>query len=151
YLSSTPLVLQHPRLSRRLGRVHFREDRPNKGGARSCLQTVAACPKKSAMQQLPTAEEQEWLIKALADLIGNCGSTQFVAMPIVEPTPAFFPDKWSFSVDGLDRVVRRLMQYAGLKLDPVLVTFSTDEETNTVCRTVAGAYFGTKNGCCRFG
>ena len=76
------------------------------------------------MRYLPTEDERRWLIDRLAGLLRNLGSEHFVSAAIVEPTPRFFPDRWSFSHEGLDRLVRRLMQYARLgDLDVEITTF----------------------------
>src|SRR5262249_42632540 len=77
-------------------------------------------------------------------------------MPIVEPTPKFFPDKWTFTPRGLDRVVRRLMQYARLgDMDLELATFTQREaayrrdDGQHVCNWAAGAFLGIDgNKCC---
>src|SRR5215831_21207691 len=106
------------------------------------------------VQYLPTTEEQAWLIRAVAELVRKCGHDQFVSMPIVEPTRHFFPDRWTFSPRGLDRVVRRLMQYAQLSdLDLQLLTFSETEKQKSDgkpydCRSVAGASLKIDAGKC---
>ena len=110
---------------------------------------------KRLVQYLPTPEEQEWLLDGLALLIEKRGHGHFVTMPIVEPTPAYFPDRWNFSPVGLDRVVRRLMQYANLTdLQPRLLTFvQATQERDTgqgayACHTVAGAFLGIDGQTC---
>jgi hypothetical protein len=107
------------------------------------------------VQYLPTPEEQEWLLDALALLIKKRGHGHFVIMPIVEPSPACFPDRWNFSPVGLDRVVRRLMQYAKLtELQPRLLTFNqAAQDRNTDqgaygCKTAAGAFLGINSQTC---
>ena len=109
------------------------------------------------MRYLPTDTEQRWLIDRLVDLIGDCGHDHYTRSPIVEPTPKFFPDPWSFSHKGLDRMVRRLMQYAGLgELDVGICTF--EEVPSWVGGTqpqmeqsVAGLFLGINKGYCLFG
>ena len=66
------------------------------------------------MEYLPAPEQRTWLENALADLLRQSGMHTFVSMPLVEPTPRFFPDRWEDPLEGYDRVTRRLMQYAGL-------------------------------------
>jgi len=105
---------------------------------------------------LPTPDQQAWLIEALAEIIRNRGSRQFLSMPLLEPTPRFFPDPWSFSPEGLDRVVRRLMQYADLgELDVNVGTFSDPglavaDRGFRHSRSVAGAFLGLREGCAYF-
>ncbi len=107
------------------------------------------------MQYLPTGEERAWLIRALGDLINKQGHDPFVSMPIVEPSPKFFPDKWTFTLRGLDRLVRRLMQYARLDdMDPQLATFSetnmvhSSNEHSKACRVTAGVFLGIEGNKC---
>src|SRR5262245_46790454 len=100
------------------------------------------------MQYLPNREEQDWVLGVLASLITTCGYAQFVTMPIVEPIPQFFPDPWAFSHIGLDRVTRRLMQYAGLSALAVDIRTYAEHQTSgtnseTQCsQTIAGAFLG---------
>jgi hypothetical protein len=107
------------------------------------------------VQYLPNPEEQEWLLDGLATLIEKRGYGHFVTMPIVEPTPACFPDRWNFSPSGLDRIVRRLMQYANLAdLQPHILTFvQATQERKTgrdpyACHTIAGAFLGIDGKTC---
>lgn len=108
------------------------------------------------MQKLPTPEEQEWLIQALADLIAAGGAKPFTSMPIVEPTRKHFPDTWKANAAGLDRVSRRLMQYASLGSIDIEATMFVDvewpgHEDSTGCRSLAGFFAGIDDGVCRFG
>lgn len=108
------------------------------------------------MRFLPTKNEQRWLIDRLADLLTRLGSERFIAVPIIEPTPQFFPDRWSFSHEGLDRLVRRLMQYAGLgELDVEITTFVETQpwerpHRGRQGRSTAGLFMGINQGCCLF-
>src|SRR5262245_18505503 len=109
-----------------------------------------------SLQYLPAAEEQAWLFRAVVDLIAKRGHDQFVSMPIVEPTPKFFPDKWNYTPRGLDREIRRLMQYARLEdLDLELATFTQSpvsrvgDNDKRFCNWVAGAFLGIGGGKCR--
>ena len=65
------------------------------------------------MQHVPDRDEREWLCRELAGLIQARGFEHFVRSPIVEPTSEYFPDPARSLVAGLDRVTRRLTQYAG--------------------------------------
>lgn len=108
------------------------------------------------MNLLPTPDEQAWLLNALADLLRRRGSRQFLSMPLVEPTKRFFPDAWSVSVEGLDRITRRLMQYANLAdLDVHVGTFqhpgfpSKRLEVGGT-QSVAGLFLGLDSNCAFF-
>jgi hypothetical protein len=108
------------------------------------------------LQYLPTTEEQGWLITHLAAQIAAGGEAQFVEMPVLEPTRKYFPDPWSFSHQGLDRLVRRLMQYAGLGgLDVKIGTYielkeRTHESSRFGHRSTAGLFMGIVEGQCLF-
>jgi len=108
------------------------------------------------MQHLPTVEEQNWLVQALAGLVANRGHAHLVSMPVVEPTRHFFPDPWSFSFSGLDRIVRRLMQYAGLThLDVRIGTFAGEDDSypdheELRRRSTAGLFLGIEGETCAF-
>lgn len=109
------------------------------------------------MQHLPNVDEQKWLIQAFQELVATRGADHLVSMPIVEPTRHFFPDPWAFSPRGLDRVVRRLLQYARLTdLEPEIATFAQVDSTGDAgenqhaCYSTAGAFFGIENGKCYF-
>ncbi|MEJ2721093.1 MAG: SoxR reducing system RseC family protein [bacterium] len=109
------------------------------------------------MQFLPTSEEQTWLVSRLAELIEKQGAEQFIDMPVVEPTREYFPDAWTFSHEGLDRVVRRLMQYAGLgNLDVKVGTYvetehDAPETMGGSHSATAGVFMGITDGTCLFG
>jgi len=108
------------------------------------------------MEFLPTTEEQKWLVSRLADLIASRGAGQFVDMPLVEPTREFFPDPWTFSHEGLDRLVRRLMQYAGLReLDATVGTYvEMDAAGRSASQdhvpSTSGLFMGIDGGRCLF-
>ncbi len=113
------------------------------------------------MQALPTREEQEWLTQNVAELVTAQGVEPWLHAPIVEPTEEYFPEAEGSAAYLLDRVTRRLMQYAGLpRLDVrfhLLWEDDDDEVANaqelgegTSCQTAA-CYFGIENDCCQFG
>ena len=64
---------------------------------------------------LPTEQEQSWLLAELATLVRGCGWERFIRGPIVEPTPRFFPTKWTSDGSGFYWTTRRLMVLAGLE------------------------------------
>jgi hypothetical protein len=107
------------------------------------------------MQYLPDPEEQEWLIKELSVLLEKCGAERFLEGPIVEPMPKFFPDPWSSNHQSLDRLVRRLMQYAGLgDLDVLVGTLRNVQampiQQQTTHESVAGLFLGIHENQCVF-
>lgn len=108
------------------------------------------------MEFLPTAEQQAWLLNALADLLRRRGPRQFLSMPLVEPTTRFFPDSWSASIEGLDRITRRLMQYANLAdLDVHVGTFQhpgfpSKRLKVEATQSVAGLFLGLDSNCAFF-
>lgn len=107
------------------------------------------------MECLPAPEQRTWLENALADLLRQSGMHTFVSMPLVEPTPRFFPDRWEHPLEGYDRATRRLMQYAGLSDLEVRVGIYKDagfESTrqNVVTTHVAGLFLGLKDHCAHF-
>lgn len=63
---------------------------------------------------LPDAADREWLIGQLALLVDRHGPEPLLSRPLIEPTPAYFPDPWSPDRAGVARVIRRLLVYAGL-------------------------------------
>jgi hypothetical protein len=108
------------------------------------------------MQYLPDPLEQEWLLSRLRRLISRGGHDPFVSGPIVAPTKEFFPDPWEASVAGLERVTRRLLQYAGLgHLGVELSVFSDAAETpaeegDHPYRSTVGVFAGIRRRKCRF-
>ena len=44
---------------------------------------------------IPTPEERGWLIDELATLMAAVGWERLMSAPILEPTPEWFPDRWS--------------------------------------------------------
>ena len=62
----------------------------------------------------PSAEEREWLIARLADLVGEGGFERLVGAALVEVNDAWFPDRWSESAAGVQVLLRRLFWHAGL-------------------------------------
>lgn len=108
------------------------------------------------MRHLPTEEEQGWLIEALGELITKRGSRPFLSRPIIEPDEEHFPDPWSNTFEGADRIARRLMQYADLgHLDIELTTFAAEElntseiEEESQRTGAAGLFLGIEHGVCR--
>src|SRR5215213_10372441 len=99
---------------------------------------------------LPSVEEREWLGRYLRKLIERMGAEQFLCAAIVEPSPRYFPDRWSGTVADVHRLTQRLMSLAGLDR----LTFSLsefDEESDAWDAGTAGWFAGIENGRCHFG
>jgi hypothetical protein len=106
------------------------------------------------MRYLPTDDEAEWLLQALAALIRACGAEQFLKAPIVEPASEYFPDRVDSPEAALDRITRRLMQYAGLgDLEVGISYFEEDSgrSPGTPGWGTAGLFIGIEGACCKFG
>lgn len=63
---------------------------------------------------LPDAPDREWLIAELALLVERYGPEPLIARPLIEPTPAYFPDRWTPDRAGVARLIGRLLRYADL-------------------------------------
>lgn len=103
------------------------------------------------MQHLPALDEQAWLIERLKELMGSIGPGNFLDGPLVLPDRRFFPDPWSFSRRGIDRLTRRLMQYAGLgHLDVEVRFFSEIEPLPEGCESAVALFLGIEGLRCHF-
>lgn len=68
----------------------------------------------AVMDLVPDADERELLLDHLARLIVAAGAETFSAAPYVEPTDRWFPDRWTGDAAAVERVLRRVLRYAGL-------------------------------------
>ncbi len=103
------------------------------------------------MQHLPAPDEQAWLIERLKELMGAIGPGNFLDGPLVLPDRRFFPDPWSFTRRGIDRVTRRLMQYAGLgHLDVEVRFFSEIAPLPEGCESAVALFLGIEGRRCCF-
>gem|GEM_PF-2530009 len=64
--------------------------------------------------ELPSADEREWILDGLADLIEEHGAGPFVAAPLVTNTDACFPDRASDPLALIQVRARRLLDLAGI-------------------------------------
>ncbi|KIG12956.1 hypothetical protein DB30_00840 [Enhygromyxa salina] len=63
---------------------------------------------------LPPAGEREWLIGQTAKLLAVPGHVSaYLRAPLLEPTPAYFPDRWGGGEASVRRLLLRLLRYAG--------------------------------------
>jgi hypothetical protein len=109
---------------------------------------------------LPTADEQQWALAALGDLVRKRGVGPLLTRPFVLPAPAFFPDPWTADAAGVERILRRLLAYAGLP--DAKVRAEVDRRPDTTVQSwpgaeashgkgAAGWYMGREGGTYRFG
>lgn len=114
-----------------------------------------------AFSYLPEDSEQEWLLSELTTLIDQRGAGPFLRAPILEPSSAFFPDRFTADVEGVRTLADRILGYAGLtELRADVTTFENEspEDVEHDGRSVhrahhgAAAWFaGIQDGACRFG
>ncbi|MCA9700497.1 MAG: hypothetical protein KC431_23420, partial [Myxococcales bacterium] len=76
---------------------------------------------------LPPPRERQWLIEQTALLLQQIGWRSYALAPLLEPTPAFFPDKWAGGEASVVRLLRRLLRYAGHE-DVVVEVVIHDED-----------------------
>lgn len=67
------------------------------------------------MSYLPSPEAQDWALEHLAELIRVRGASTFLSAPLLEPSDRDFPDRWTPDEAGVERLVRRILNYAGMK------------------------------------
>jgi hypothetical protein len=71
---------------------------------------------------LPPQDDRRWLLEQLTALVTARGAGPLVTAPLLEPTPRYFPDRWSGGEASVRRLVRRLCGYAGVEQLQVRVT-----------------------------
>jgi hypothetical protein len=77
--------------------------------------------------RLPPPEEREWLLGQTAKLLSSTGWHSYVGAPLLEPTPAWFPDRWAGGDASVRRLLLRLLRYAGHpELDVAVVVHEAD-------------------------
>lgn len=101
------------------------------------------------MQHLPEPEEQAWILTGLAGLVRRGGLAPFVATPIIQTSRRFLPEPYSPTLPSVDRLTRRLMQYAGLgDFDVALEPFEADDADD---RHTLAYFQGIEKGVATFG
>ena len=101
------------------------------------------------MQHLPEPEERDWILDGLAELVRKAGLPPFVASPIIDTTRRFLPEPYSPTLPSVDRLTRRLMQYAGLgDLETHLEPFEPDDSDD---RHTLAYFQGIEKGVATFG
>jgi hypothetical protein len=112
----------------------------------------------ATVEALPSADEREHLLDALAELIDDRGWQHFVTAPVVRPQAKYFPDPWSPDAAGVWRLARRFLRYADLpRLDASVELFDEGREPDlgyghSTRHAGAAAWFaGIEDGLCHFG
>lgn len=107
---------------------------------------------------MPAPEQRTWLLDALADLLRHADWQHFIASPIVLPTPAYFPDRWTRSAAGVQRLLRRLFVYADLDaIEPSVQLFTGERPAahgvgqSTHHEGAAGLFLGIEDDIAHFG
>ena len=59
-------------------------------------------------------EDQDWLVDALATLMRRHGPKPFLEAPLIEADPRWFPDAWNADAASVERILSRLLGYAGI-------------------------------------
>ena len=82
------------------------------------------------MELLPSEKGQDWLFRALAELIARQGPDPFLSWNLVEPTERYFPDRWNADADSVSRLASRLLAHIELgQLEPTTDLFYEPDET----------------------
>lgn len=64
---------------------------------------------------MPTADAQEWLLDAMAEIVGRLGPGPWLSRPAVLPEAASFPDVYDETPTGVRTLLRRLASHVGLE------------------------------------
>lgn len=62
----------------------------------------------------PGAEDREWVLAGLAEIVSRTGWERFVLAPLIEPNDRSFPDAYEHGPRGVRVVAQRLLRHAGL-------------------------------------
>src|SRR5262249_32832166 len=109
---------------------------------------IAHHPRPSQDPMLSNAT-RNLVMTGLAELLTVEDAERYLTMPILEPTREIFPDAWSADQDGVHRLLRRIMFYAGLGEMPVAIERYVFNEDDDDCHVIA-FFRGIENGVCRF-
>jgi hypothetical protein len=109
--------------------------------------------------ELPSPDERERLLDALARLVRQRGVAQLVAHPVLLPEAEYFPDDWQDGPEGVVILLRRLLHYAGLGDHHIHLSVYENMEhatydTHGVGHGAAGAaawFAGIQGEVCHFG
>jgi hypothetical protein len=112
------------------------------------------------VELLPDPAERENLLDQLAALIALEGAEAFLTGAIIEPSDRSFPDPWTPDADGVERLIRRLLGYAGLAQLDLTIELDrfSDAQGEVLSDGSAGGHSGTaawfagiRGGVCAFG
>ncbi|MEZ4238789.1 MAG: hypothetical protein R3F59_22080 [Myxococcota bacterium] len=102
------------------------------------------------MARLPPPPDRAWLLDELRRLVGAGGDRQLVRARIRRPTVEEFPEPWSGDAGSLQRLLGRMLKYAGL--GGVSVRLETRVEIVPQVPAQRGAWFAGLDGATlRFG
>lgn len=103
------------------------------------------------VELLPEEYERRALLEGLAAIIAARGFETFVAAPLLEPDPRFFPDLWESSARGVRSLAVRLLRHAGREDHDASVTLY-GEALGVGTHVGAAAWFAGIDGkTCIFG
>lgn len=107
---------------------------------------------------LPDDAQRTWLLTELTELLRRADGEHFVCAPVVLPSPTYFPDRWTRSVAGVQRLLRRLFGYADIEgLTPSVQLYTNEApEPHGVGQVVhhkgaAGLFLGIEADIAYFG
>jgi hypothetical protein len=112
------------------------------------------------VELLPDPDEREHLLGELANLIATVGAETFLSSAVIEPSDRWFPDPWTPDVDGVERLLRRVLAYAGLgELELTIAIDRFADATGKVMldgrpgghEGTAAWFAGIRDGVCSFG
>jgi hypothetical protein len=99
---------------------------------------------------------ESMLIDGFRALLETAEGPHFLRAPMIEPDTRWFPDAWTPDQDGIHRLLRRVMFYAGLGEMPLSIerfVFDAEEDESAAPhgRHVIAFFKGISDGRCEFG
>jgi hypothetical protein len=104
-----------------------------------------------SMDLLPREREQRALLEGLSRIIEANGFETFVAAPLLEPDPRFFPEPWEPSARGVRALALRLLRHAGLEGEDAFVTLFGESPTRGSHARAVAWFRGMRGATCMFG
>jgi hypothetical protein len=109
--------------------------------------------------EVTSQRTQAFIVDGFRAVLDEAGAELLFTAPLVEPEGAWFPDAWSPDIDGVRRLLRRLMAHAGMAGVPATVVpfvFEADGDDGEDGegrgeRHVIAYFEGIEDGVCRFG
>jgi|HubBroStandDraft_1064217.scaffolds.fasta_scaffold01458_10 hypothetical protein len=103
------------------------------------------------MDLLPGEYEQKALLEGLAAIIAARGFETFVAAPLLEPDPRFFPDPWEPSARGVRALAVRLLRYADQEDQDASVSLYGEALSSGTHAGAVAWFAGIEDKTCIFG